>query len=384
MPARGAGDGNRPPLRAPTRPRLKPAVEVKPASDGRIYLLRGECSDDFAVADSPAVRTLLGALDGSRSPGQAASLVTEKHADSTGAEVMEAIAQLTELGVVEDAADDDVLPPAERLRYERQLRYFSEVVGPGESRAAPQIRLRESRVVMLGVGGLGSWTAYALACAGVGRIDIVDGDRVELSNLNRQILYRTSAVGEPKAEAAARTLREFNPGLEIRSSFRRLSGPDEVNEAISGADLVVDAADWPAHQLERWINKACFAAGIPFIMMSQLPPLARIGPLFVPGQTGCYKCVEDHYRKRHPLYDELTTVDGLLPSPAAAFGPGCGLIGSQVATDVVHYLTGLVTPGSLGCALTIDTRTLEVTREPVRAVPGCAICGGSSARSGES
>ena len=345
-----------------------------PASDGRIYLLRGEASGDFAVSDAPAVRSLLRALDGSRTADEVACIVAERHEATNTSEALDAIQQLAELGLVEDAGGEEALPKPARARYERQLRYFSELVGPGQSRVEPQIRLGEAHVVLLGTGGLGSWAAFALACSGVGRIDVIDGDRVETSNLNRQILFAQSDVGELKAVVAQRTLERFNPLIDVRAVPERLEDADAVAAVIDGADLVVDAADWPAHQLERWVNTACFAQRVPFITMSQLPPLARLGPLYVPGLTGCYECVEAEHRARHPLYDELAAGKGLVSSPAATFGPGCGVIGSQIAMDAVHFLTGLVEPGTLGCALFMDMRTMNFTREPVPKRQDCPVC----------
>ena len=110
--------------------------------------------------------------------------------------------------------------------------------------------------------------------------------------------------------------------------------------------------------------------------MSNLPPLARLGPLFVPGETGCYLCLEAHHRANHPLYDELAAGKGLVPSPAATFGPLCGLIGGHVAMETVHFLTGLVTPTTLGKALMVDCRTMAITEQRVPQRPDCAVCGG--------
>ena len=346
-----------------------------PAGDGRIYLLRGEVADDFAIEDDAPARTLIGALDGTRSAEDAAALVAEAHPEASGAAVLDSIGELVRLGLVEDAADDDVLPARDRARYERQLRYFGELVGPGASRAEPQRALAATRIVLLGVGGLGSWAAYALASAGIGSLEIFDGDDVEMSNLNRQILFAEADVGRPKATVAAEALARFNPRMELRAVPRRLEGAGDVGAAVEGADFVVDAADWPAGSLERWVSAACFERGIPFITMSNLPPLARLGPLFVPGQTGCYLCLEAVHRERHPLYDELTAGKSLVPSPAATFGPLCGLIGGHVAMETVHFLTGLVAPTTLGRALMLDCRTMAITEQPVPRRPGCPVCG---------
>jgi ribosomal protein S12 methylthiotransferase accessory factor len=149
-----------------------------------------------------------------------------------------------------------------------------------------------------------------------------------------------------------------------------------VGEVVEGADFVVNGADWPAHDIERWVNAACFAAGVPAITMSHSPPVARVGPMYVPGLTGCFACQETTYRAAHPLYDELVEDRRGRPSPAATLGPVCAFIGGQVALETLHQLTGLCAPASLGTAYVYDLRTMEVSREQVPRLPGCPVCGG--------
>jgi bacteriocin biosynthesis cyclodehydratase domain-containing protein len=156
---------------------------------------------------------------------------------------------------------------------------------------------------------------------------------------------------------------------------RRLESVDAVREVAEGVDFVVNGADWPAHDIERWVNAACFDADVPFITMSHSPPVARVGPLYVPGLTGCFECQERTYRDAFPLYDELVEQRRGRPSEAATLGPVCAFIGGQVALEAVHHLTGLFRPASLGTSYVYDLRTMEVTRELVPQVAGCQVCG---------
>jgi bacteriocin biosynthesis cyclodehydratase domain-containing protein len=228
---------------------------------------------------------------------------------------------------------------------------------------------------VLGVGGLGGWAAWALACIGVGEMWLIDGDRVEISNLNRQILYTEADLGLLKVECAAARLRAFNSTMKVTSTARRLESQADIAAFIAGADVVIDAADWPAHDIERWCNSACFEAGIPYITMSHFPPIARVGPLYVPGVTGCFACQEAAYRREYPLFDIAVEQRRAQPSPAATLGPACGLIGGQVALDTMHLLTGLSRPSTQGEAHIYDLRTMEVKRERVVPEADCPICG---------
>jgi bacteriocin biosynthesis cyclodehydratase domain-containing protein len=350
------------------RPRIKRTTEEIETPDGDVYLLRPSAENDIRIEQPDAEeRRLLAAVDGERT--------LEQLREEFGAkEVDDLMAQLQELEVVEDAADDELVPAAELERFDRQLRYFSDIGGevtPSEC----QQKLREAKVAVLGVGGLGGWSAWALACTGVGEMWLIDGDRVEVSNLNRQILYTEADVGLLKVECAAARLRAFNSAATITTAARRLEGEEDIAEFIDDADVVIDAADWPAHEIERWCNSACFAAGIPYITMSHFPPIARVGPLYVPGKTGCFVCQEIGYRREYPLFDVAVEQRRAKPSPAATLGPACGLIGGQVAMEVMHLLTGLSRPAAQGVAHITDLRTMEVKREPVTPEPECPICG---------
>lgn len=352
------------------RPRIKRTTEEIETPDGDIYLLRPSAENDIRIEQPDTEeRRLLAAVDGEQT--------LEQLREEFGAkEVDDLMAQLQELEVVEDAADDELLPAAELARFDRQLRYFSDVGSGGITPSQCQQRLREAKVAVLGVGGLGGWSAWALACTGVGEMWLIDGDRVELSNLNRQILYTEADVGLLKVECAAARLRAFNSAAKITTDARRLEGEEDIAEFIAGADVVIDAADWPAHEIERWCNSACFKAGIPYITMSHFPPIARVGPLYVPGATGCFVCQEIGYRREYPLFDVAVEQRRAKPSPAATLGPACGLIGGQVAMEVLHLLTGLSRPAAQGVAHITDLRTMEVKREPVKPEPECPICGG--------
>lgn len=352
----------------PARPRLKRTVERLASRSGDVYFLRTGIDSDL-VLEQPdvATRRLLESLDGSRS---AVDL-----ADEFGAAlVRDACATLQATGLLEDASDDGLIPLGERVRFDRQLRYFADLGDDPPS--SYQTRLRHARVAVLGVGGLGSWASYALGCCGIGSLTLVDGDVVEASNFNRQILYRESDVGRPKVEAARDALAAFNSACTIESVATRLEGQDAVRDVVAGHDLVLSGVDWPAHDIERWVNSACFSERIPFISMSHAPPVARVGPLYVPGVTGCFACQEESYRASYPEYDELVEQRRGRASPAATLGPVCAFVGGQVALEALHQLTGLCLPSTLGASHIYALRTMGVTREEVPHLPECPVCAG--------
>jgi hypothetical protein len=162
------------------RPRLKTTTEVFSSPGGDICLLRPSADCDLVLEGAgERERELVARLDGHTAR---AALEAEFGSGS----VDELLELLDAEGLVEDASAYDALADAERGRYDRQLRYFAEADGAPASEYHRCVR--SARIALLGVGGLGSWAAYALACCGVGELVLVDGDRVEESNLNRQIL----------------------------------------------------------------------------------------------------------------------------------------------------------------------------------------------------
>ncbi len=350
------------------RPRLKRTIEWIDAPNGDVVLMRSSADDIRIERPDEEERRLLDALDGSRSRDE---LETRFGAREVG----DVIAQMQELALLEDAEDDELVPPADRARFDRQLRYFSDLThSGGVTPSECQARLREARVAVLGVGGLGGRVAWELVCCGVGELWLIDGDRVEESNLNRQIQYAEADIGRLKVEATAERLRAFNSRTEVRPVPQRVEGEAQLAELIAGADIVVDAADWPAHEIEYWCNAACFGAGIPYIAMSHFPPVARAGPLYVPGQTGCFACQDISYRREYPLYDVAIEQRRARPSPAATLGPACGLAGGLVGAEVMHFLTKLTIPAMLGVGYIYDLRTMEVERFEVVPEPECPVC----------
>src|SRR5262245_11654571 len=189
---------------------LKRTLELLDASDGTIYILRGASRAEFEIPEAePHERALLVALRaGVESPDALTrALADDGHAIDL-ATVEATLDELGRLGLLEDEDLAGTLGEHLAERYDRQLAHFSDR-RPGEA-AQLQDRLTQARVLIAGVGGLGTWTAAALACSGVGHLTLVDDDRVELSNLNRQFLYRASDIGRLKVEAAADALAAFD------------------------------------------------------------------------------------------------------------------------------------------------------------------------------
>ena len=356
---------------ARTTPRLRPSVEAFPASTGDLYLLRTDGEGDVVLRQAtPFARRLVDALaEGGRTEVELSRALAAEEGDvRTAVEELEAAGVLTH--------DTPTTAGFDQVRYDRQLHYFADQASPPLGARDMQLALARATVVVLGAGGLGSWTMAALTCAGVGRIVAADHDTVELSNLNRQILYRTADVGRLKVDVAGEALRSLNPDTDFVGLPLRVEGPDDVRSMAAGADFVVCTADSPVHEIGRWVNEACLDLGVPHVSAGQFPPRIRVGPTFVPGRGGCLACQERQFRRDFALYDELVAHRQASSPVAATLGPPSGLIGSLLAMEVIHWITGICEPATLGRGLVFDLRDFSTHWEPVEPDPDCELrCG---------
>ncbi len=349
--------------------RLRPLVEVLHADDGDLYLLPGPGGDDLAIrAPSREVRAVIDAMR----DGGPAGTIAERAATpiDTVAEVAEA---LRSVDMLEPTSRHETLAAEDARRWDRQLLYLRQAVQHPSTGAELQARLRTARVVVIGCGGLGSWAAFAIATLGVGELILVDPDRVDVTNLNRQILFDVDDLGQVKAVVARRRLNAFDPRVVVTAVTEAVTEPRDVEQLAAGADLVVACADTPAYEISRWINDGCSAAGVPHISAGQMPPIVRVGPFVQPGATACVRCLEAAWHRGNPLAAELERLRVAQPAPAATLGPACGLIGSIIASEALHWLTGLGMPATRGSVLTIDIRTFRVEHHPVARDPDC-VC----------
>jgi molybdopterin-synthase adenylyltransferase len=255
--------------------------------------------------------------------------------------VVLAIDDLRRTGHLEDADEPDPveLTEGERARYSRSRQLFQWMdTSPRVSGWAAQVALKRAKVVVLGLGGVGSFVALALTVSGIGHVHCVDRDTVSLSDLNRQILYTQQDLGRPKADAAVRCLRERNSDVRVTGERRDVDGPDAIP---AGFDVVVLAADSPT-EIRSWTNRACHESGTPWVWGGYDGPLMTAG-VYRPGAGPCYDCAHLAERERKaasPDRTEWLPAAGIV-APHAANITTVGIAGSFVAHAVMSLLTGV-------------------------------------------
>src|SRR5262249_30116774 len=256
------------------KPRLQPTVLAIPLSEQRIALLRGtrQASPSLIVDDPSGWRgAAIDLMNGARTVEDiTCSLSVGGHAVPQN-EVSSFVDTLPSGRAVADgeAFMMDGLREDELQRYSRNLNGWSALSTDGRTAAEMQKTLAKGHVLMLGVGGLGSCAAQALAMAGCGNITLVDFDRIELANLNRQ-LYGTHDIGELKTEVTKRRLEATNPDVKVSTFPVRLTGPDHMRSILDQVqpDIAIVAIDRPTIAADRWVNDACFEKGVPLLCNS--------------------------------------------------------------------------------------------------------------------
>ena len=217
-------------------------------------------------------------------------------------------------------------------------------------------------VLVIGAGGLGSSVLPLLARAGVPLV-LLDDDVVSLSNLQRQLLFRTEDIGRPKVEAAAARLRELAPGVQVAPRRERLTTENAL-ALVSGARLVVDGSDNFATRFLA--NDACVLSGTPLVHGGILRFTGQVLSV-LPGATACYRCLF-----------EAPPPEGSVPSCAEAgvLGALCGMVGSWMAEAALRILAGEAPRPGL---LVYDALDGRVRRVGLGRDPGCAVCGDAPA-----
>ena len=246
------------------------------------------------------------------------------------------------------------LTAADLARYQRHLVL-------GEIGTAGQEKLKAARVLIVGAGGLGSPSALYLAASGVGTLGIVDGDTVDLSNLQRQVLYDTADVGRAKAEVARERLKALNPELNIIAHDVELTSTN-VGELFAAYDVILDGTDRIGTRY--LVNDACVLVGKPLVSAA-IHRFEGQAMTYVPGQGPCYRC----------LFPEPSTE---IPNCATAgvLGVLPGVLGTLQATEAIKLIVGIGTP-LVGRLLTYDALDLRFHEFTFRRRTDCAVCGDS-------
>lgn len=361
-----------------SRPRIRPELVTEQLVDGRVriggttYTVAGDIEDPTG-----AVWTLVQALDGTRPVEQLTAEVSAAHAGVSRDDIRAGLCALADAGYLDDA--EEIVPEGlsrrERQRYDRGRCFYRWVDShPRQNFWEPQMRLRQAAVTVVGMGGTGGSAALSLVCSGVGRVHCVDHDVVELSNLNRQILFTEADIGQSKVDVAVRHLREHNSDVTVTAQQLRITGTEDFAKLVPDCDVLVLAADTPG-EIRVWANRACLAAETPWVDGGYHGPSPNT-TFYVPGQGPCYECAWRHHLES---VREQGMAGGDLSarriSSNAVTAPVATISGQLMAHQVLSWLTGSmpVVPGQLRGVDMLAADHLFLIDNPQ--YPDCLACG---------
>ena len=241
------------------------------------------------------------------------------------------------------------------------LRYSRHILLP-ELGVDAQERFAAAHALIVGIGGLGNPVAQFLAAAGVGTLTLVDADRVDLTNLQRQILFDTGAVGRPKVDAAQARIEAVNPEVRIVAVRDRV-GPSELTPLVAAADIVIDCSD--NFTTRHAVNRACVAAGKPLVSGAAIRFDGQIA-VFDSRDPGnpCYHC----------LFGEGDEFEETRCATMGVFAPLVGIVGATQAAEALKLLAG-AGQALTGRLLLLDSLTMEWREVRVLKDPACPVCG---------
>lgn len=257
-------------------------------------------------------------------------------------------------------------------QYDRQIRYFEAFATNERSSSAMNESLQKRRVVIVGLGGYGTWLAMMAARMGIRHIIGIDFDHVALSNLNRQVLFTQQDIGRPKVEACAEALARIDPDVRFEGHNVRVCSPLDLLSYLEGADLVFNSfgyspPDFPVNSVFRSISQSALTANVPCLHLGG----SWIGPLTIPGETPCFECLFKNQEIASLAWASFPQVDRPIPSIAPRMAITTGL----AVWEAVRFLSKLDEAPSLHNLIVLDLHSY--TRHallPLERAEDCKLC----------
>lgn len=329
-------------------PRLKQTILKYRVKDDTVLRVNGQL---IQIEDKEgAIWSLIELLEGQRTCPEIIQETVNKHPELSSSKVQEYIDHLQDLNLIEDASltAEGVLDNYTMERWSRNMEFFGSIAEYGDNKFAYQKKIKEAKICLLGCGGLGTHLLFDLAATGFSNITIVDFDKIELSNLNRQILYQEDDIGKSKVHRAKARILQFSKQANIKAIETRLDSTEKVASIITGHDLVICVADKPRNHMSYWLNEACVRANIPYITGGLD---IRRGAFYsvLPEKSGCMMCWKQTFMQQDDdtavLVNKLDKqLDADYSVPAPAMVALVSIVAGCMIAEAIKLITGLQPP----------------------------------------
>lgn len=312
---------------------------------------------------------VLALLDGTRKVREVYDALKQQGYHGSLDDLLEIVRRLSREKLLESS---EVVQKDQDNRYARQRLYMGSFAEDGHRFSADiQERLGAARVAVLGVGGIGSHALLSLLTMGVGHLVVVDGDRVALSNLNRQFFYAEQDLGKKKIEVLREKCPGYNGTPQYRFLHQNLCCTEDFINIMAGCDLVIMTADTPRDQIFSWSHEAATATATPILYTQGiLLDALAVGPLYIPGQTNCFHCFYPYtaFSFRSETFQHINH-----RYQHGSFMPHIAIAGQLMALEAVKHLTGFHECRLYNHVMGINLDTYAIEYES-KSTSGCRWC----------
>lgn len=366
----------RTPLNHYYKPRLKPLVEFY-SSNGKIYFFIRPGVAIEIEDPSKFIANVCTLIDGEKDLNQLKQILYLSFPNETRY-LEDLLTVLDNEYLLEDVSRNHSgnLTDYDITRWSRNIEFFGAYCKTTDNKFFYQEKLKSTKVAILGLGGVGSNVLYNLVAMGVCNIKAVDCDEVELSNLNRQIIYSESDIGQLKSIAAKNRISQFLPQAKTEFINKEITCIKDIEEIIADQDIVISAIDQPREAVMDWINVACVKYNVPFLCGALDSKLA-ICYAIIPGKTGCIECWKVNANKSSLRFQNLIQHKGFVPasSPNVAIMPFISMLSGLIGSEFVKIVTGISEPQSLGRLCAFDFVSSKITiSESWEKNSDCLVC----------
>lgn len=344
------------------RPRVKSSIDQYIFERMVCFRLGGKIIE--VDDENELVASLLRKMNGENTVEDIVSKILAENSSTNQEEILNILNDMDEMKLIEDAniTYQETLTEYDAIRWSRNINFFGAFCKINDNKYDYQKRLQETKVTLLGLGGLGTHIIYDLVALGVKDIVAVDFDKVELSNLNRQILYSESDIGKNKVIAAKERIEQFYKENKVKFVEKKISSVEDVKQLIRDRDIVICVADKPTMFIQKWLNEACVQENIPYIH-GGIDVQRAIFCTVIPYVTGCTECwaktVQDNDDFSYKLIEKDLSTDFSSLTPAPAIVTFVLALAGNMLTDFLKLRTRIATPISLGKLIEIPFDTMQ-------------------------
>ena len=311
---------------------------------------------------------LLSIADGSKSSDEVFQ-ETMQHFSVEKEELSETFNELVQEKILVDATLHPSSLPKRKDRYARHQLFFESI---GVNGIEAQKKINNSRVALIGAGGIGTWLSYNLSAAGVGQLTLIDGDKVELSNLTRQVLFTLDDIGEYKTVAAKKRILERNPDIYVKSITQHITHPADLEDYIGDVDLIILSGDSPSN-INELVNDYSFKKGIPWTRAGYHYYTGVVGPMYIPGETSCFECATDTGKISFEELPFVKDINSRFQIPS--FSPVNGMAATVATKEALCFLAGINSwIQTTSQMFAFDTQTLESDVIDISTTKRCSKC----------